>query len=209
MGKRTYEDYLKSNCHPTGYNEACDSLVFGQSTVDMLLDKISNLEAKFAEKERDFDLLMLSKNEEINEWIAIRDDKNKVIDRQTDKIQELKQQLAVSESEHERLIDTFEEETEKLRKQIKRESDARKRFVEEVKKLKQQLAEKEQIIKILKITVKSLEQKLASQDKIIKNLEEMEYNPKNQPKILFNIEQVDIECTATQTNNDIDNKTTK
>ncbi len=57
-------------------------------------DKITDLEAKLAEKERDFDLLMLSKNEEINEWIAVRDDKNKVIDRQTDKINELKQQLA-------------------------------------------------------------------------------------------------------------------
>jgi hypothetical protein len=47
------------------------------------------------------------------------------------------------EKEHEFLIYQFEEETEKLRKQIKQESDARKRFVEEVKKLKQQLAEKD------------------------------------------------------------------
>ena len=49
----------------------------------------------------------------------------------------LKQQLAEKDKEHELLIDKFEEETEKLIKQIKQESDARKRFVEANKQLKQ------------------------------------------------------------------------
>lgn len=48
-----------------------------------------------------------------------------------------KKQLTQEEKEHELLIDQFEEETEKLRKQIKFESDARKRFVEANKQLKQ------------------------------------------------------------------------
>ena len=62
------------------------------------------------------------------------------------RVADLEAKLADKESEHELLINQFEEETEKLRKQIKQESDARKRFVEEVKKLKQQLAEKEKEI---------------------------------------------------------------
>ena len=76
------------------------------SMIDCLIEskqQIADLEAKLAEKERDFDLLMLSKNEEINEWIAVRDDKNKVIDRQTDKIQELKKRLAEKDKEIEKL----------------------------------------------------------------------------------------------------------
>lgn len=48
-----------------------------------------------------------------------------------------KKELTQEEKEHELLIDQFEEETEKLRKQIKQESDARKRFVEANKQLKQ------------------------------------------------------------------------
>ena len=43
MGKRTYEHYIKNGCNPTGYNEACESIIFGQITVDSLLDEISNL----------------------------------------------------------------------------------------------------------------------------------------------------------------------
>jgi len=41
MSKRTFEDYIENECHPTGYNEPCQSYVFGQSTVDMLLDKLA------------------------------------------------------------------------------------------------------------------------------------------------------------------------
>ena len=48
MSKYTYEDYIKNGCHPTGYNEACESYYFGQSTVDMLLDKIKALESRLA-----------------------------------------------------------------------------------------------------------------------------------------------------------------
>lgn len=44
MGKRIYEDYAKANCIPIGYNEAVTQYIFGQSTVDMLLDKIDVLD---------------------------------------------------------------------------------------------------------------------------------------------------------------------
>ena len=40
MSKRTYDDYAKADCLPTGYNKAITQYVFGQCTVDMLLDKI-------------------------------------------------------------------------------------------------------------------------------------------------------------------------
>ena len=51
VSKYTYENYIKNGCHPTGYNEACESYYFGQSTVDMLLDKVADLEGKLAESE--------------------------------------------------------------------------------------------------------------------------------------------------------------
>ena len=50
--------------------------------------KICNLEVKLAESE-----------EEIKEWIAVRDDKNNIINKQTEKINQLKQQLAEKEKE--------------------------------------------------------------------------------------------------------------
>ena len=61
--------------------------------------------------------------------------------------QQLKQQLKDKEHSHDLCIQHFEEETDKLRKQIKTESDARERFVEKVKQLKQ--TQKEHIINIL------------------------------------------------------------
>lgn len=50
------------------------------------------------------------------------------------------------EKQHDLLIDEFQEEREKLCKQIKQESDARERFVEKVKQLKKHLAEKDKEI---------------------------------------------------------------
>ena len=126
----------------------CDSAIFNTETNEIfrlyqiceILNqqdaKITDLEAKLAEEERDFNLLMLSKNEEINEWIAVRDDKNKIIDRQTDKIKELKQQLA----EKEYLLNIKDGELNNTHKLWQNKID-------EVKELKQQLAEKD-----LKIT---------------------------------------------------------
>ena len=55
-------------------------------TYEQLKNQISDLEAKLAESEK-----------EINEWIAVRDDKNNVINKQTEKINQLKQQLEKSE----------------------------------------------------------------------------------------------------------------
>ena len=46
MSNYNYDDYIKNGCHPTGYNEPCESYVFGQSTVDMLLDKLAEKDAE-------------------------------------------------------------------------------------------------------------------------------------------------------------------
>ena len=43
MNERIYEDYAQAGCIPTGYNEAITQYIFGQSTVDMLLDIIECL----------------------------------------------------------------------------------------------------------------------------------------------------------------------
>lgn len=54
-------------------------------------------------------------------------------------IKELKETLFYEQQSHDLCIKDFEEETNKLRKQIKFESDARKRFLKEVKRLKREL----------------------------------------------------------------------
>ena len=43
MSKRTYNEYINSGCHPVGYNEPCQVYYFGQTSVDLLLDKINQL----------------------------------------------------------------------------------------------------------------------------------------------------------------------
>ena len=58
MGKRTYEEYIKNGCHPVGYNEPCQSYYFGQTSVDLLLDKIDQLKQQNEEL-----MLQLSKYE--------------------------------------------------------------------------------------------------------------------------------------------------
>ena len=109
--------------------------------IDYLIEskqQIFDLEAKLAAKERDFALLMLSKNEEINEWIAVRDDKNKVINRQTEKINQLKQQLAEKEKENNELIFIIEEIEQFAWEQLNNENfDKYKAYDEMLTKIKQ------------------------------------------------------------------------
>lgn len=63
----------------------------------------ADLEAKLAESE-----------EEIKEWIAVRDDKNKIINNQTEKINQLKQQLAEKEEELKKSRNEYWEVFDKL-----------------------------------------------------------------------------------------------
>lgn len=53
MSKRTYKEYIDNNCHPVGYNEPCQSYIFGQTTVDLLLDKIDQFKEELAEKDKE------------------------------------------------------------------------------------------------------------------------------------------------------------
>ena len=116
---------------------------------------------------------------------------NKIIKDQSKKIADLETKLAESENNHELLIDQFEEETEKLRKQIKQKSDARERFVVEVKSLKQKLAEKDEEIKQLNNRI-LFSQLQAPNEQILNILGSqcVQYNP-NQDKISFAVEQLE------------------
>lgn len=49
MSKRIYEDYINNGCHPVGYNEPCQSYFFGQTSVDLLLDRIDQLKQQLVE----------------------------------------------------------------------------------------------------------------------------------------------------------------
>ena len=87
------------------------------------------------------------KDRAIENWRTMYESVTKTCNNDAKEIDKLNKIIVEQNGEHELLINQFEEETEKLRKQIKQESDARKRFVEEVKKLKQQLSESEKEIK--------------------------------------------------------------
>ena len=80
MSKRTYEEYIKNDCHPVGYNEPCQSYYFGQTSVDLLLDKIDQLKQQLKEKD-----------EQIKKRVVVYE---KQFIEQTDEIYSLKQQLA-------------------------------------------------------------------------------------------------------------------
>ena len=125
-----------------------------------------------------------------NEIETLRECVSKEFD-QEQKISDLEAKLAESENNHELLIDQFEEETEKLRKQIKQESDARERFVVEVKSLKQKLAEKDEEIKQLNNRI-LFSQLQAPNEQILNILGSqcVQYNP-NQDKISFAVEQLE------------------
>ena len=53
MSKRTYEEYIENDCHPVGYNEPCQSYLFGQTSVDLLLDRIDQLKQYLEEKDKE------------------------------------------------------------------------------------------------------------------------------------------------------------
>lgn len=52
MSKRPYEEYIKNGCHPVGYNEPCQRLIFSQISIDLLLDQIDQLKQQLAEKDK-------------------------------------------------------------------------------------------------------------------------------------------------------------
>lgn len=70
MGKRTYQDYIENDCHPTGYNEPCQSYYFGQISVDILLDRIDQLKQQLEEKNKE--LLEFKKNKLYFELLITR-----------------------------------------------------------------------------------------------------------------------------------------
>lgn len=109
--------------------------------------KISDLEAKLAESKdcnnmlykclTEKDIEIETQKEEINEWIAVRDDKNKVIDRQTDKINELKQRLAEKEKEIEEVNREFVQSTHDWKEIVDEKIKAKAEFaIQQLEKLR-------------------------------------------------------------------------
>lgn len=80
-----------------------------------------------------FELIDYESNQYITSLVKLDD----LLNQQDKEIKQLKEQLSNEEQSHDLCIKSFEEETEKLRKQIKFESDARERFKRENQQLKQ------------------------------------------------------------------------
>lgn len=77
------------------------------------------------------------KDTETNENYCVNKSIVKLLNQQDKEIKRLKEQLSNEEQLHHMCIKSFEEETEKLRKQIKFESDARERFRQENQQFKE------------------------------------------------------------------------
>ena len=95
MSKRTYEEYIKNGCHPVGYNEPCQRLIFSQISIDLLLDQIDQLKQQLAEKDKEIESL----KQELEETNAGYDF---IYEQSREVIKELKQnqtQFAISELE--------------------------------------------------------------------------------------------------------------
>lgn len=96
MGKYTYEDYLKLGCNPVGYNKIVDGYVFGRTSLDLLLDKISDLEAKLSESKEEIKVIDEDRQFKAEMWTRF-----------ADKCKELKKQLAESEKKYQDAIANF------------------------------------------------------------------------------------------------------
>ena len=95
MSKRTYEEYIKNDCHPVGYNEPCQSYFFGQTSVDLLLDRIDQLKQQLVEKDKEIESI----KQQLEETNAGYDF---TYEQSSEAIKELKQnqtQLAIKELE--------------------------------------------------------------------------------------------------------------
>ena len=95
MSKRTYEEYIKNDCHPVGYNEPCQSYFFGQTSVDLLLDRIDQLKQQLVKKDKEIESI----KQQLEETNAGYDF---TYEQSSEAIKELKQnqtQLAIKELE--------------------------------------------------------------------------------------------------------------
>ena len=137
MSKYTYEDYIKIGCNPVGYNTTVEGYVFGRASLDLLLDKISDLEAKLAESEENNKLLEMqlqdmerSKLSWENQYFTLYNT--------------LKNYREVTEKKH--LLDEIEWQDYCAYKHIEPQI---KGCLDREKELKQQLTEKDEEIKDL------------------------------------------------------------
>lgn len=146
MSNRTYEDYIKNDCHPVGYNEPCQSYYFAQSSVDLLLNKIDLLKQQLAEKDKEIAHLKEKDNYHLRYELAGADET----------IINLKQQLAEKDIRIEELEGQFAYECEcnkqlvELQKQLEEKQktidEINKEFVQAVHDWKALCAEKDKEI---------------------------------------------------------------
>lgn len=111
------------------------------SAIVYKLNKISDIEAKLAESEK-----------EIKEWIAVRDDKNNVINKQTEKINQLKQQL----TEKDKQLEKLKSENHALMSDNAYQEADMFEFNSRIEQLQKQLAEKEDALETHKRAIQRM-----------------------------------------------------
>lgn len=127
MGKRTYEEYIKNGCHPVGYNEPCQKLIFSQTAVDLLLDRIDKLKQQLESREDSDSSTM------------------KYLNKLTDKNIKLKKELSRYKS--------YKTDDER----IKDLTNLYSQYAEENKKLRQELKDKDFALECKEREIKSIE----------------------------------------------------
>lgn len=150
MGKeknKRFERFFDYDCLPCGYSKPCDSYRFSEDAVNLLIDRIDQQNARIKELKDENGYIIFADGYDDN-GIEVNKQVYTTYKSKCDELiqenQQLKQQLLDEERAHDLCIDSFNEECEKLRKQIKFESEARERFkqsqnqkaIEELKKIK-------------------------------------------------------------------------
>lgn len=73
------EDYINNDCHPVGYNEACQRLIFSQISIDLLLDRIDQLNLQLKDHENSDSSTMKYLNKLRDENIKLKAQKQALI----------------------------------------------------------------------------------------------------------------------------------
>ena len=141
MSKRTYEEYIKNDCHPVGYNEPCQSYYFAQSSVDLLLDKIDQLKQQLAEKDKEIAHLKEKDNYHLRYELAGADEtitnlKQQLAEKQNT-IDEINKEFVQSIHDWKALCAEKDKEIEDMDKDLVFNANEIKRLIQEKKRLKQ------------------------------------------------------------------------
>ena len=116
MSKRTYEEYIKNGCHPVGYNEPCQRLIFSQISIDLLLDQIDQLKQQLAEKDKEINSLIVDYEKRISQEQKLMSNMEHLLTEKQNAIDEINKEFVQAVHDWKALCAEKDEEIEDLKK---------------------------------------------------------------------------------------------